>query len=358
MSSPQPWKQCDPHVFAIEDGLLAQPNVEKLQGNLLPYGIFQIDVATKTGIDIRNGELIAIQGPEKNRKTTLALNLVWCWCKWERHRAVLDGGAVMVETLESSMTRQKYKQSLVVMEATDFILQESYGWDKNGVMKLPLLGDPKDKIADMRQIREDIGQELRLSVGYATAALRTSLQQKAIEYAVEEVNKWPLLIYGAAASEGATRAIKINGNVVDFRNELPYERWKFAIEQLGARLIVIDHIQGYAGPGGLAYQMLDEIVDRVATIVAEEKVVVVAVSQISLGSMREPALGYYARGGKRLAEEANIVFGTRYTGREDRMIIDTAASRGEPPPTIMQPMDMYSGKFIGRAFPYREYPPG
>jgi hypothetical protein len=342
--------QCDPAVASVEDGLLKQPDTQALQGKILPYSIYHIDRAARTGVDIHNGELIVVQGPEKNRKTTMVLNMVRFWSKV----GIPGGGNILVETLESSMTRQKYKQSLLVMEATGYILAQHYGIE-NGRVQLPYRGDPKYKVADMGAIYNDLGHELKMSVDFARVSYRSKLQQQAIEYAVEAVDSWPLLIYGAASAEGHTRAIRTNGKVLDFRTELPYVRWKRAIEEMGVRIIVLDHVQGYAGPGGMAYQMLDEITNRISTIVAELKVVVVAVSQVSLGSMRDDTMGLYARGGKRLAEEANRVFSTKYEDRQAHMIIESTASRGEPPPTIIQRMDMHSGKFIGRSVPQRTY---
>lgn len=354
MSTPA-WKQCDPQVGSVEDHLLVPPKEEDLS-NVLPFGVAHIDQAMVRGVNLKEGELIVIQGSEKNRKTTLVLNMVRVWSKL---RHCLQGGKILVETLESSMTRARYKQHLITMEATAYMMARHYGV-LDGNMQFPVIfpDKPHIRIANMDQVYKDMESELLLSVDRAMRCLRTPLQQEALEYAVEEVNKWPVLLYGAAPNEGHTRAFNFNGRSINFRDELPYLRWIHAIEEYGVKIIVVDHVQGYPGAGS-DYERLGEVSDRFSTLVAENHVVVVAVSQIPLTALRDPTAGIYARGGKRLSEEAYLVLTCEYDQDMPYMTIYPSASRGALPPVTRQNMEMNSGVFIGwsyaldRSSPYK-----
>lgn len=340
----------DPRIGAIDDGLSGEPKAEQVKKRVLDYGLQlrHINGAIPTGVDIENGELIVIQGPEKHRKTTLALNLVRSWCRSGK----LQGGRVLVETLESGMSPKKYKQALVVMQATASMANELYG----GVSKFPMLRKALDEYTDMTAIRDardpaspdgNVGDLFRLSVKYALTADRTPLQHRAITAAVKEVNEWPLIIYGAPIKKGRTKLLEtLNGKSPS--ECLPYRRWQAAVEKLDVRIIVVDHVQGYSG--GSAYDVLERAVAYMAAAVAELGVVMIAVSQLSLTSRRS-GNEKYARGGARLAEEANLVLLVSYPQNADYMQIECAAARDEPPPTIKVPIEKHSGLLFPASFP-------
>jgi hypothetical protein len=238
------------------------------------------------------------------------------------------------------------------MQATASMANGLYG----KISKFPMIRKALDQYTDMTAIRDardpespegNVGNLFRLSVKYALTADRTPMQHKAITQAVEEVNGWPLVIYGAPIKKGRTKLLE----TLEGRSPsecLPYQRWQHAVEKLGVRIIVVDHVQGYSG--GSAYDTLERAVAYMAAAVAELGVVMIAVSQLSLTSRRSGNESY-ARGGARLAEEANLVLGVNYPQNADYMQITCEAARDEPPPTTRVPIEKNSGLLFPTSYP-------
>ena len=243
----QQGKPYSPCVVDIDDHLLSPPDYSKTAKTAVFYGIKHIDAANPAGVNLDGGEMIVIQGRKKQRKTTLALNLVRNWCKQADR---LKGGKILWETLESGQTPRKVKQALIVMEATAYMAEKLWGSvyrvpdkRKNGMdeyTNMDVIRDAKDPLIPTASL-------FSLSVQYALSRNRTKLQHEAITEARKRVNGWPLLLYGAPSVQGRTKSLETPGDAKNLIDCLPYRRWSNAVEKLNVKIIVVDHNNAYHG---------------------------------------------------------------------------------------------------------------
>jgi hypothetical protein len=342
----------NPHISAIQDGMLDPPTPEEVDENAVRFNLHHLDKVVPGGLDL-SGSLYVIQGVEKHRKTTTALNWIRTICRSGK----LKDGFIAVDVLESRSSPRKYKQALICMEATAILAMEHFGdmasmpWvdkgldeDTGGVLRsidtsvLEHIKDPKCK--------DEYAWLFRLNVKRAMSGWRTPMQQWAIEKAFNRVQKWPIYLFGAPSKQGSTKLLELPGNGRLIDKCYPYRRWAKAIKA-GAKIIVVDHCHAYNVPAG--YDTLEKVVMHISAAVAQLGVCVIAVAQTSLGTERT-----YARGGTKLSEEASIVLMPKYKRdgeQKFRVRIDCLATEDEPPVNFYVPIEPYSGLFFPKTYP-------
>lgn len=331
----------NPHVSAIDDRLINPPDFSDVAKTALYYGIKHMDAANPAGINL-SGQMIAVVGQKKNRKTTFVLNLVRNWCLQHDR---LRGGTVLWESLESGQTPVSVKQQLICMEATNYLVQDVWGSNKN----IPnILRRGEDQYTNMNVIRDkrdpSYGQEshsllFTLSRQFALSATRSELQHRSIIEAKKRVDAWPLLFYGAPSNQGATKALEYpEGGLLE--ELLPYKRWAYAARKHNVKIIVVDHVNAYRGVND--YDRQQKAIVHAASAVAELGVVLVAICQPSRASTSNGGT-LRSRGGDRWEEEANTVIHTRYNQGDDKMHLHCADAREAPFPDIWVPLEMRSG---------------
>lgn len=302
---------------------------EENRANLLPYGLPPLDEALY-GINIVDGELIAIQGQEKNRKTTLLANIVLS--------VMLSGtlsrlGVMMVlDTLESGETIERYRDRLIGMLATYSLLAQQHGNNREAWVVSYVLEN----------------EHLGMSPEYLRYVNRSAAQQRAIEHAMGIMADWPLLIFGGS---------RYKDRATSTRNlEKSMERWGRLAEE-GAVIFATDHIQQYNLPGRQDYQKQEIVVPALSNHQMETSTAVIALSQISLGSIKDYNSGVfdvmYAKGGGRLAAEATVVIQTVYDKPNNQVLIDVPRSR-KANARVLQHVEPTSGLFIGKSEPTKK----
>ena len=292
---------------------------------LLPFGIKPLDLALY-GMDTRNGELILIQGPEKQRKSTLVMNII---CSYMMSAKPAEKPLTVVDTLESGMTPKRYRDSFI------------------SIMAAKVLLDAGHKPNEMCPVCKGVCKQFKVCPDFLVYNERTPEQAAAIRVAVQQMEDWPLMIYGANEKEGDTRSLtsSVTGGV-DFPS-----RWKYLIDYYGAKVFVTDHLQQYSFYESLSdYEKQLRSIAAVSDVVARDKIVALMISQISLTSQREAATGtgkYYASGGKKAAAEATSIISVNYEDAGGEVMITLEDSRKARPFSITQPIEDTSGAFYG-----------
>ncbi len=327
-----------PQIAEIDDLLLNPPDIEALKKNAINTGVLHLDAVRPTGLDVVNGEMIAVQGNEGERKTTFVLNLVRNICNSGR----LGPRTILWDTLESGSSPVKVKQSLVCMEATALLAMEIWG----SATKLPMSvmdAGSEYKYANMKAIcsrlDEKTGRPLfTMSPGRMMGSDRLPIQQAVLEQALKNVNSWPLLICGAPNRQGGTKVITSPPNGDGLLDEhFPYKRWKGFAGKFGTKIVVVDHASAYSIMN--PYDLIMRFTAHAAGVVAELNMVLMAVTQTSLSSQRE-----YAVGGPRISQESSGVWATKYKRANPyNLQLEPKKSRYEPPPRMNIPIEPHSG---------------
>ena len=351
------WKQRDPRVSSINSNLNAPPAPEEVSKHRLPFGIYHLDLAMKSGVNVEQGDYIIVQGPEKNRKSTLALNMALYWAIVAKSGSVpeIDGRYVVYETLESAMGIQRIKDIMGCMLAHSYMAHKVYGMRHDGMIDYPTIGAIHSvealnvpKIMDQRDPTKEGRKLFTIGPNELKVMERSLLQQEALEYAKKTIDGLPLIIFGAPPVDGYTRVLQGGGEYsVNIENALPYARWLWCVNEFNAFAFFTDHLSAYRGAN--SFDKMNTAVKHSSTLVAEQKVVKVDMLQYSLTAQRSGE--QYGRGGKTASEEASCVINVKYDNREDpwHMYIDVNTLRGQPPPLMKQPLEPFSGKFIGRS---------
>jgi hypothetical protein len=100
----------------------------------------------------------------------------------------------------------------------------------------------------------------------------------------------------------------------------------------GCRVMFVDHAQAFSLSGLKPHEKLDEVVSAMADIVTSYQVACILISQVSLTSIREARQGIgsiTAFGGKKLNEEATVVFSVQYPQRGVMHVSIEMTRRGE-----------------------------
>lgn len=339
----------DPHVAEIEDDILDPPDYDKIMKESLRYNIKHIDRANPAGIN-KDGQMISIVGAKKNRKTTLAMNLVRNWC-YQEHR--LDGKKILWDTLESGQTPKSVKQQLICMEATYLMAVEIWG----SIYNIPKLKQGMDEYTNMSAVRDardpanpDSNRPLFvLSRQFSLSATRSPLQHKCLVAAKHRVDKWPLLFCGAPSTQGGTRMLQYpEGGVLE--NFYPYRRWKWMVETMDVGFIVADHVNAYRGVND--YDRQQKGIVHASSAVSDLGVIFVAICQPSRSSTQNGS-GLKSRGGDRWEEESNTVKHVEYRQNDDKIKIICADAREAPFPDIYTPIDKHSGLMFPDSYPVK-----
>jgi hypothetical protein len=156
---------------------------------------------------------------------------------------------------------------------------------------------------------------------------------------------WPLHVYGANPSQGDTRSLAASVAGKD-------PRWRKLIDQ-GAKIFVVDHVQQYFFAAETSdYEKQLRSVSAIGDIVAQEAIVCMMLSQVSLTSVREAREGngkIGAAGGQKSAQEANVVFLVKYQSGDGHVRIAIEDSRKSATFSVFQPLEEESGAFYGEA---------
>ena len=335
------WKiDHDPSIAAlVKVAPLQWGSPDKNSAGLIPYGIGLIDRVTY-GIDFNVGGLMIVQGAEKERKTTFLANVIANICMSGKYP---DGWRIAVDLAESGLPPRKYRDILIGMVATKILIYRHWFGTIHELRDLLSMN-----LATLDMSTADIVfpvREMIVDHKFLRYRSRTAEQKEAIEQSMGIVASWPLDIFGPAKSEGYTRKL-----------DLARARWNYCIER-GARMLVYDHVQQFEVVGKGDYDTLLEVTPIIAGAVVETPgLVFFAISQTSMGSRKDAMLGIgkrYARGGTKLAEEANNVFDITYDGaNEYQVIVRLLESRDSRPIDVKQGIESASGLFVGEATPH------
>lgn len=321
---------------------------------LVPYGISAFDKFLY-GIDTYNGELILVIGQEKQRKTTFAINIVINYMTAE---SLVEKPVTIIDTLESGMHPSRYRDQMLANLASRYLINEEdhYPWGRCPICQ------------------EEPCKALKLTPEFLRYNSRSRTQKDALDYAMDEMNSWPLYIFGANPYQGNTRNLmeSIRGDKVgptswhykwaddDHKKEARHmSRWNYMIQEYDAKIFVSDHVQQYSFGGEPSdYEKQIRAVAAIGDIVARWNVATLLLSQVSLTSVREmrtTARGkLIAMGGSKGAQEANVIFSTHYNPQQTKnMIISIEDSRKSGAFNVRQQIEARSGAFFGKAEMFR-----
>lgn len=338
MSTSQPY---NPTVESlIEAARIQRGSAEENIAKLIKYKISTEFDAALWGMDIVRGELIGIQAPDKQRKTTLLANIVLHAASQLREK----GYWMAIDTLESGMPPETYTDVLVCILATRLMVGTVLG-DMNREHW------PKvEEIVNHPELKD----QLRLSPKFLRFGLRSKMQQEFIDKAEKVLAILPISIFGPSSRQGTARELK-----------KAMERWdllyhgKFpGLEGKLHKIFTADHVQQYYGFAGSDYNALESVTSEHSNfVVTHEGAVDILLSQVSVTSRRLAAAGAgeaIAKGGAKLSSEVTVLFETEYDKdvSEDFLLIKTPRGRGETPPVIKQEIDRFSGSFLRPGIPY------
>lgn len=289
-------------------------NPEENRELLIPYGISHLDKATY-GLD-PSGELVLVQGEEKNRKSTFVVNVIPSFMR------ARTPPVVAIDVLESGMRVEKYRDWLISVEVARYLMEQGHR---------PNTFCPACGLSTCK--------EMGVTAKFLKYNTRSTAQQKAIEVAKERMSDWSLLIHGASITTGNTRYLK---DATD--------RWKKLIEVYGMNVLVVDHVQQYQfGDVESDYEKLVRSVGTISDFITQFGVACIMISQVSLASVRESRSGgiLTAAGGRKAAQEANTVVSIKYQSGSGKVMIKVEEARDTGAFSIWQPIDDESGLFYG-----------
>ncbi len=294
---------------------------------LLPTGLAPLDKAVY-GLDVVNGEVVLVQGPEKQRKSTLVANIIVNYMMSPRP---VEKPLTVIDTLESGMPPKRYRDFLISMVATQMLFDLGH---VHGAY-CPVCNAPQCK-------------EMGISPDFLRYNSRTATQAEMIQEAMNIISRWRLHIYGASDAEGHSR--NLVASVIGTKDLS--SRWKHLIDDYDAKVFVTDHLQQYSFDGGFLtdYEKQIRTIAAVSDIVAARQIVCLLISQISLTSQREAASGtgkYTASGGRKAAAESTSIISVNYEGGSSECCITLEDSRKSAPFSMYTSLEPASGRFYG-----------
>lgn len=313
---------------------------EENRANMIRYNVGEEFDNALWGIPVGyESELITIQGQIKNRKSTLLCNLVLNWAIQLKEKG--NSYWICIDTLESGMSPKSYRDQLLAMIATRLIVAEKYGNDRT---KWPHANEIVQQ--------SDLKPHLTLSRKFLRFGRRTPVQVEALERAKRILKELPITLFGPAISMGKARDLEASMirwvQLYDgtYPNAIDYKH----------RIFALDHVQQYGGGNG-DYSNLERATTAISDFAASSVgSIVVALSQVSLSSIRDAEAGtgkMRAKGGEKLAAESNLVLEVRYDRERNptEMTISASEGRDETPPIMVQPIQPSSGVALGPAVP-------
>jgi len=254
--------------------------------DMIKTGILSLDQLIY-GIDSK-GELIIVQGKEKNRKTTLVAN-------WVVNMALDNNNRkknIVIDTLESQMDYMRYRDTLIAMLMTKQLLEAGHRHKMcpNCKGDCQLVGKLSPEF--FRYRRDKLGKNATKDFNLA------------LDYAKYILSQTNIAIYDGRIGQGNTRDLYESKN-----------RWVSLREKGQLDMLVIDHSQQYMIPGvsaGDHFTHLNIVVELVSTTITQYGFPIVLLSQVSLGSSKgnvSPA-EYLATGGAKGSQEASVVITT------------------------------------------------
>jgi hypothetical protein len=323
------------------------------QMSLVSYGIEPLDKALY-GINVSDGELILISGQQKRRKTTFFLNIL---VNMFTKSPAKDGFSVCVDVLESGMTVERYRDQLLAIVASKFLLRAGH---------IPV-NCPKCT---------GKCKEMRLNPEFFRYHDRTKEQRAAIEAADQLMSTWPLFIFGSSYKTGNTRDINesiIGKNVPEDSWHVRYgtekklapakelrnmSRWQFLKRYVGTNIYGTDHLQQYrfGGRDVTDYEKQVAVIPIMSDWVVDDSIdgkrnVVFLISQVSVTSTREARQNMgrpMAAGGNKAGAEANVSFSTQYNlDEKGYMWIVIEESRRAQTLSVKTGLEDISGCFWG-----------
>lgn len=301
---------------------------EQNKSLLLPFGIEPIDLALY-GMNTIDGEVILIQGPQKQRKTTFAVNIV---VNYMMSPIPVTKPLTVIDTLESGMTTKRYRDTLLSVVATKLMIKDGH---------------------KVREFCPPCGTPTCRAVGITPDFLKfgskTNTHKLYIEAAKDVLKGWPLQIYGAGSGEGETRNLSaaVGGGQVTER-----PRWKHLIDEFGAKVFVTDHLQQYSFADGFLsdYEKQIRTVASVSDVVASDHIICLLLSQVSLTSIRDQQQNggkLTASGGNKAAAESTSIFSVNYESGSGEMCITLEESRKAGAFSVYHKLEDASGAFYG-----------
>jgi hypothetical protein len=294
---------------------------------LLPTGLAPLDKAVY-GLDTINGEVVLVQGPEKQRKSTLVANII---VNYMMSAKPAEKPLTVIDTLESGMPPKRYRDFMISMVATQLLFDIGHVHSAF----CPACNAPACK-------------EMGISPDFLRYNSRTATQSEMIKESMNIISRWPLHIYGASDHEGGSR--NLTTSLIGTKDLS--SRWKHLIDEYGAKVFVTDHVQQYSFEEGFIsdYEKQLRTVAAQSDIVASKQIVCLAISQISLTSQREAASGtgkYTATGGRKAAAEATSIISVNYEGGSNEVCVTLEDSRKSAPFSMYTNLEPSSGRFYG-----------
>lgn len=246
-------------------------------GRRIPTLIPLFDKGLGGGLRVDPGELVVLSGREKQRKTTLLLNIVAAW-----HTQGLDGATVWICN-EQSMNTSDLIGHLWALEAT----REAF---KRGLTYTAATGGrkpwtfSKDQILEFHKDQDNYHGEL-LEVTQVARAL---------------VESWNIRFYCAAVN---------NGNAMDAESVFALARTD--VEYKGAKRVVVDNLQGFRKSDESDYEVMNRVVPMVDAFPGTYGCLTIALSQLSR-TKAEWSGGNQIKGGGGLEGRANLIIETSY----------------------------------------------
>ena len=297
---------------------LSNENVQVNREAMIPFGITGLDKVTY-GMNTNTGEFVLFQAQEKNRKTTLAINTLCNIMQYDASRRPMT----VIDVLESAMNSKAYRNAIVVNLAGRYLFSKGHVAGRHC------------------KICGGSCKELTISFRNIGLITKSPAQWEALEFGMDEFASWPLHIYGAGLMEGTTRRLKTAS-----------DRWKILAETFGAKLLIVDHLQQYYDPEfpeETAYGRLERAIPVLSNTVAENHMIAIALSQVSLTSVRDSKSGQgklTAMGGAKGAAESSIIITTKYIPDTYEMMVLLENSRYGGNVPIMVGIDKESGAQI------------
>lgn len=338
------YSQYDPRISTLVDSAESDwGSAERNRENMLRYRVGKEFDNALWGIPVGyESEIITIQGPIKNRKSTFLGNLVINFAFQMAQRPEEEQYWICIDSLESGMSPKSYRDMLISMIATRLIVAEHYGADRNSWPE-----------AQQILMQDNLKPNLSLSRKFLRFGSKTETQLKYIEIAKTELKKLPISLFGPSRREGHARDLELS---IDRWTQL-YEGTFANLDGKKHRIFAIDHVQQYNGGAGSDYSNLERVTSGISDFAAMNiGSIMFPLSQVSLTSIRDAGSGngkLRAKGGEKLAAESNLVIDVEYNREENPLIMKISANEGrdEIPPVMLQEIQPTSGVALRYAYP-------